>query len=222
FDMINPDAERIMALEPTIIFVSSMTRDAAGRDPFKPFSSSGVLVLYIPVSESLSAIQDDITMIARVTGKAETGKAVIETMNKEIRSITNIVQTIPSDERRTVVMEIGSAPAIYSFGRGVYLNELLETAGCTNIFANKDGWLAVNAEQIFEYNPDVILTNVPSDNPAAEILSRSGWGNLTAVRNNRVYAIDNATSSQPAPAVTQALKEIAHAVYPEWFPKEEP
>lgn len=221
FDMIHPDAERIMALEPTIIFVSSMTRDATGRDPFAPFSSSGVAVIYIPVSETLAAICDDVTMIARVTGTVTAGQKIIDTMNSEINRIKEIVQTIPKAKRRTVVMEIEPAPAIYSFGRGVYLNELLETAGSINIFANESGWLAVNAEQVFAHNPDVILTNTPSDDPVQEILSRPGWGTLDAVRNKRVFVIDNTSSSQPAPAVTYALKEIAEAVYPEWFCKDE-
>jgi len=117
-----------------------------------------------------------------------------------------------------VVFEISAAPSIYSFGSGVYLNELLEAAGAKNILAKETGWISVNAETILASDPDVILTNVNYiPDPVAEICGRPGWDGMKAVRNKRVYYIDNSTSSQPTPAVVKSLKEIVEAVYPDYF-----
>ena len=221
FDMINPDAERVMALEPDIIFVSSMTRDATGRDPFKPFSERGMAVHYIPVSDSLDAIRRDVRFIAEACGVPESGESLVGAMDATLRRISRIVATIPEDKRKRVYFEIGAGSKLYSFGSGVYLDELVCAAGGKNIFAGEYGWIAVHAEQILARDPEIILTNVPDAGAVAEILSRPGWDALKAVRERHVYAIDHGASSQPAPSVIRALEEIARILHPDVFTGEE-
>lgn len=220
FALINPDAERIIALEPDIVFVSSMTRDATGTDPFAPFTSSGVTIIYIPVSTTIEDIMNDVRMIARVCGRETEGEAVVSEMKSEIERITIKTQALSEEERKTVYMEIGSAPRLYSFGSGVYLDELITAAGGRNIFSDMNGWLAVNAEQVLERNPQVILTNVPEKEAAGDILSRTGWNAVSAVKQGRVYSIEHESSSQPAPQVTRTLDEIAKIIHPALFPGE--
>ncbi len=115
------------------------------------------------------------------------------------------------------MFEIESAPWIYTFGKGVYLDDLLSRAGAINAFARESGWISVSAEAVVKANPDVILTNVAGADPVAGILDRPGWKAIKAVREGRVYRIDNTSSSQPAPSCVRALEEIAEAVYPEYF-----
>jgi len=218
FDMIRPDAERIMALEPDILFVSSMTRDATGTDPFAPFSSLGIPVIYLPVSITIEAIYNDIRTIANACAAEEAGEKTISDMKATISGISARAEKIPETERRSVYMEIGTGPSLYSFGSGVFLNELVTTCGARNIFEEETGWISVNAETVLERNPDVLLTNVPDPHAVQNILSRPGWDQITAVKNGNVFAIDQETSSQPAPGITEALSAIASAVYPEYFP----
>ena len=41
------------------------------------------------------------------------------------------------------------------------LNEMIQTIGAENIFANQDAWISPTAEEsVIDANPDVILTNV--------------------------------------------------------------
>ncbi|ULQ58492.1 ABC transporter substrate-binding protein [Brucepastera parasyntrophica] len=218
FDMMDPDIEQIAALAPDILLVSTMTQAGANRDPFKPLSDMGIQVIYFPTSESLADIKRDVRRIADITGTKDQGEKIVADMEATIEEIASVAQTIPETDRKTVFFEISAAPFIYSFGQGVYLNELLELAGTDNILKDETGWAAVNAETVFSRDPEVILTNVSYLlDPIPEIKSRPGWKSLRAVKNNRVYYIDNIKSSQPAPAVIGTLKEIAGAVYPEYF-----
>jgi iron complex transport system substrate-binding protein len=218
FDMMKPDVERLAALECDLLLVSAMTREGTGKDPFKPLSEAGVRVEYIPTSKTLADIRSDVTRIAELTDRAVEGKKLIQAMDGEIEATAAIVRSIPESRRRTVVFEISGAPSIYSFGSGVYLDELLTAAGAVNALGKEKGWIAVSAETIVASDPDVILTNVGYiPDPVAEILNRPGWDGMQAVRNGRVYFIDNESSSQPTPYVTKALREIAEAVYPEYF-----
>ena len=191
----------------------------AGRNPLAlrvislaPASTSILLDLG---AEGLLVATD--SWSTRLSGVPAGLPSFVRQMIEAVTRIEKIARTIPADKRRTVVFEIESAPWIYTFGSGTYLDDLLSRAGAINAFAREKGWIAVSAEAIIKANPDVILTNVVSADPVAEISERPGWGAVKAVREGRVYKIDNTASSQPAPACVRALEEIAEAVYPEYF-----
>ena len=114
--------------------------------------------------------------------------------------------------------EISAAPYCYSFGEGVFLNEMIDLIGAENVLAGQEGWLSVEEESVVSANPDVILTNVNYiEDPVGEILARPGWEGVTAVQNGGVHTIDNKTSSLPNENIVQALKEMAKAVYPDLY-----
>ena len=114
--------------------------------------------------------------------------------------------------------EISAAPYCYSFGEGVFLDEMLELIGADNVLAGQEGWLSVDEEAVVAADPDVILTSVNYiDDPVGEITARAGWEGVAAVQNGEVYAIDNKTSSLPNVNVVQALREMAQAAYPDLY-----
>ena len=218
FDMLNPDIESLAALEPDLLIVTTMSRQGSSQDPFEPLSAGGIRVVYTETSSTIADIRADIRLLAELTDRTETGELLIADMDTQIAAIASLSETIPAEKRRSVVFEIAAAPYIYSFGTGVYLNELLEIAGARNILDDQTGWIAVSAETIIQRSPDVILTNVNwLDDPVAEIMNRPAWKNLPAVKNGRVFLVDSNSSSQPTHRITRALFEIAHAVYPELF-----
>lgn len=218
FDMLNPDIEGLAALEPDLLIVTTMSRQGSNQDPFEPLAAGGIRVIYTETSTTLDDIRADIRLLAQLTDRTETGELLIADMDTQIAAIASLSETIPAEKRRSVVFEIAAAPYIYSFGTGVYLNELLEIAGARNILDDQNGWIAVSAETIVQRSPDVILTNVNwLDDPVTEIMNRPAWKNLPAVKNGRVFLIDSNSSSQPTHRITRALFEIAHAVYPELF-----
>lgn len=218
FDMMRPDVERLAALSPDLLLVSTITQAGTGKDPFAPLAAIGIDVVYIPASVDIAGIAEDVMKIAALTGREREGQAAVRRMNAAVDEIRKIARAIPEEKKRTVVFELESAPYIYSFGDGVYLNEMLEAAGAVNAFKKERGWISVSAESVIAANPDVILTNVASaGDPVAEIASRPGWGAIKAVKSGRIYKIDNMTSSQCAPAIVRALREIAEAVYPEYY-----
>jgi iron complex transport system substrate-binding protein len=117
-----------------------------------------------------------------------------------------------------VYFEISAAPFMYSFGDGVFLNEIIEIIGAENILAGQDSWLSVAEESVLDADPDVILTSVNYiDDPVGEIKSRAGWQTITAVANGDVYYIDADASNRPNQNIVKALHEIALAVYPDKY-----
>lgn len=215
FDLQNPDAEQILALEPDVVFISGMSY-FEGSDSLGFLKDNGICVISIPTSESIEAIKEDIRFIAAVTGRTGEGESVISSLEKEIAEIAAIGAIISA--RKTVYFEISPTPYLYSFGQNVFLQEMLEIIGADNIFADQEGWLSVNAEDVVAANPDVILSNVMFDgDPVPEILARDGFSEIAAVKYQNVYYIDNNASSIPSHNIVNALREMAAAVYPEYY-----
>jgi iron complex transport system substrate-binding protein len=215
FKFMTPDAEQIIILEPDVIFVSGISK-IGGADPFKVIADVGICVLYIPTSISIAEIKTDIRFIATVMGAVEKGEEIVAEMEKTIDAISKVGATIT--DKKTVYFELSAMPQLYSFGKGVFLNEMLEIIGAENILADRKQWVAVAEEVILDRNPDVILTSVDYiDKPVEEVLARPGWNVLTAVQNRDVHYIDTMSSNLPNHNIVKALQEMAKAVYPDKY-----
>ena len=217
-DFSNPDAETIIGLEPDIVIASGHNKTGSTEDPFKAISEAGIPVVYIPSSDSIDGIYKDIEFIAEVVNEKSKGKEIIDDMKAQVDEIKAIGDTIA--DKKSVYFEISPAPYLSSFGKSTFLNEMIEIIGAENIFANEDGWISPTAEAIIDANPDVIITNAEyMENPTGEIKSRNAWENINAIKNNEVYLVDKNASSRPSQNVVKALKQMAEAVYPEYYEK---
>ena len=218
FDTVSPDVEQLVALAPDVLFVSSLSlydREA----PYQPLIDAGVCVVCVPTSGSIDAVKSDVAFLAAALGVSERGQALLDGLNAQLDELAAIAASIPASQRKRVYFEISAAPWMYSTGGGTYLNEMIEWVGGVNVLAGEDGWLGVEGETVVAANPDVIFTNVSYlDDPVAEIMGRDGWAGVTAVVNQDVYRIDNMASSLPNQNIIVAMRQMAEALYPDYFP----
>ena len=211
-DFFYPDAEVIIKLEPDIIIASGHNPTGSGEDPFKMLREIGIPVVYISMSESIEDIYKDIAFIAELLQVKEKGGELIALMREQVNEIAQIAPR--NENRKTVYFEISAAPLMMTFGKDSFINDMITVIGARNIFEN-DKWLVTpGAESIINRNPDVILTNVNYiENPIEEIKNRQGFNHINAVINNRIYLIDNDSSSRPSTRIILALSQMQRAVY---------
>ena len=215
FDMMAPDTEKLLALAPDVLLASPMST-GGGEDPFKLIRDAGVCVIYVPSSSSIAEIEEDLRFLGAVVGAPEKAEALVNGMQDEIEAISAVGATVT--EKKRVHFEISAAPYIYSFGKGVFLDEMITLIGAENVYADQESWIAVADEVAVTANPDVILTNVNYlPDPVGEIKARPGWDETKAVMNGDVYPIDNMSSSLPNHNIVKALREMAEAVYPDLY-----
>jgi len=215
FDMLAPDGEQLINLQPDVIFVTGMSREGGGN-LLKSVSDSGICVIYIPSSSSIEAIKEDIMYIAAVMDTESLGEEIVSGMESAIADFRKTGESIA--ERRKVYFEIEAAPHLCTFGDGVFLNELIEIIGADNVFGGQNSWFRPTDESVLHADPDVILTSVNYiEDPVGEIKSRPGWNEITAVKNNEVYFIDTDSSNRPSHNIIKAMDEMARAVYPDIY-----
>lgn len=212
FDMMKPDAEKLIALKPDVVFISGMSNANS------PLTDAGICVINIPSASSIEAIYLDIAYIAAVVKQEKNGAKIIANMKKEIEAVRKKGASIAQDKMKNVYFEIGAAPYMYSLGTDTFIHEMIEIIGAQNILADQKKWVAVSDEMVLAKDPDVILTTVNYiPNPIDEIMARSGWASLKAVKGKQVFGIDTNSSSRPNHNIIKALKEMAKAVYPEIY-----
>ncbi|MGM0125849.1 iron complex transport system substrate-binding protein [Enterococcus sp. AZ194] len=215
FDMMAVDAEKLIALQPQVVYITDVN-EAASENIWKQVADAGITVVSIPTSTSIKDIELDVQFIADSLSETKRGEALVETMKKDIDEVRTIGEKIT--DKKTVLFEISGLPEIYSFGKGTFLNEMIEMIGAENVFSKEDGWIPVTEEAAIASKPDVILTSVNyMDNPVNEILNRKGWEQVPAIKEKAVYEVDNASSSLPNHHIVKALKQMAKEIYPEEY-----
>lgn len=186
------------------------------EDPFKALKDAGIPVVYIPTSDSIDGIYEDINFLAKLTGTEAEGKKMVDSMKSEVDKIKAIGETIK--DKKTVYFEIGSGSKLYSFGSDTFLNNLLTIIGAENIFGNEKGWISPSEEAVIKANPDVILTNESYIENATDLIAkRPGWNTITAVKDNKIFLVDNNASSRGSQYVVNVLKQMAKDIYPEQY-----
>ncbi len=215
FDMMTPDIESILALEPDLILASGISL-ANSEDPFSVAKDMGITVSYIPAANSLDEIRANVLFLGAVTKTDDRADKIVEDFDSILEVIKAEVEKYEG-EPRTVYFEISPAPDLYTFGEGVFLNEVLELLGTENIFGEQQSWIPVTEEEVLARNPEVIFTNTYIEDPVGEILSRKGWENVDAVANGNVFYVDQKYSSQDNENVIRAIEQMATALYPEFM-----
>ena len=209
-DFFFPDAEVIVNLNPDLILASGHNPTGTGEDPFRVLSEMGIPVVYISMSTSIEEIYSDIALIAELLGAKEQGKILITSMKAKINEITTPQFT---GSTPGIYFEISAAPEMMTFGNGNFIHDMIEILGGQNIFEDEHWLVMPSAEAVIERNPEIIFTNVNYiDNPIAEIKSRPGFENITAVRNNRIYRIDADSSVRASARIVLALQQMAEAI----------
>ena len=221
FDMMNPDNEAIAALKPDIVFTSGMS-SVGGTSPFQSLIDSCICVADIPSPSSIDGIEEDLKFIGACVGKGVEASAYAKGLGLFMDGVKEQANTIPDEEKKTVLvmMNVPSAeyPTVYTFGKGTYMNEMIEAVGAKNVFADQEGWLAVSVEEVLAANPDIILMDCNWDpNAAEEVKALEGWENVTAIQNGAVYAIDEDLCSRPNQHIAEAVIEWGKVIYADKF-----
>ena len=90
------------------------------------------------------------------------------------------------------------------------MDEIATMMGLTNIFSDVDPWAQVSEEQVLQRNPDYIVSVAmyfgEGMTPVEEILSRPGWSNVTAIKNNDILNLQNDELSRPGPRLVDGAQ----------------
>lgn len=208
------NTESIFSLKADLIILSTFNK--ADREDFIQFmKEKGTDVIYIPDIKTVEDIYKCIMEIGEKTERKPEAEKVISKMEKEINEVREISKNIKN--KKKVYFEISPFPSMYTFGKNVFMNEMLEIAGVENIFNDKSGWFIPSLEVIAARNPDIIFTSTYQvSDPVKEIIDRGNWNIIKAVREGKIYPISK-EAVRPSIKIIEVIKKIAEISYPEYY-----
>ncbi len=210
-DSLHPNTEQILKLNPDLIIL--------GMHDEKTITA--IRNLKIPVvvfnPQNLDSTYQTIEKLGQVTNKPEQAKKIVSAMKEKEQNIAQKVATVKEADRLNVFVEVD--PNLFTPGAGTFLDQLVTKAGGINIAHDVTGWAQYRSEQVISKNPQVIFDTYSyyQKNAKEEILSRQGWQNIEAVKNQRVIDLDSDMLTRPGPRITDGLESIAKALYPDLF-----
>ena len=219
FDMMAPDNEALVALNPDIVFTSGMS-NIGGDDAFQSVRDAGICVADIPTSTSFEEIDKDLEFIGMAVKEEAKAQELIAAFDETVAEIKKVGDSIT--EKKSVLFMISlpseEYPSVYTFGKGTYLDEMITAVGAENVTGDQSDWISISEEEAIAMNPDVIITNVDYIEEVENVIKTAeGWENVTAIKNDAVYCIDSTSSNQPNNHVVDALIQMAKLIYPEQF-----
>ena len=216
--MLDPDIERIQALNPDLII--GFRGNPLGA--LKKLQDLHSRVFILNIGMDLSSVYSLIAKIGRVTFKEIEAQRLVLSLKKKYDSVERALQGIIQQPR--VFLNIHGL-GLSTCGRESYFNDLLARAKGINIAGGvPQNWLEYNREQFLKDNPDVIviLTRSQPDFEKAKdwLKSQSGFSRIQAIRSGRVYFMDENPASRFGPRLFDALLELARLLHPQQFAKQ--
>jgi iron complex transport system substrate-binding protein len=203
-DSWSAQAEQILRAKPDLVLASVPYQLEAVAEILK----AGVRFLGL-APRTLADIYMDIAAIAGVMGVSDAGQRVIARMSARTDEVKQLTSAAA---KQKVFCEEWGKPIIAS---QAWVAELIEAAG--GEFVGEPG-KTTTAEDIASAQPDVILAawcGAGDRVPLEKIVQQRSWQHLAAVRERRVFCINDELLNTPSSSLLGGLDAIAWALHPQ-------
>lgn len=184
----NPDLEIIKSLNPTCV----VSVDTLGSDFEKQFTENNIPSMFVNLS-TVDGLKETIVNLGEKFDKSEKAAEIIaELENKE-----NELNLSKKENKEDILILFGAPGSVMVSTDNSYVGNLVKIAGGNNIFESESSsFIQVNMEEIIKRNPDKILIMthaVPEEAKKAveEEFAKATWQQLDAIKNNKVYYLEN-------------------------------
>jgi iron complex transport system substrate-binding protein len=209
-DTMNPSIERILALKPQVVLVST----ASQLEAFTNQLSAQQIAVYVTNPQSLDDVFRSIQMLGDLFNEHEQAAGLVAALQKRASSIEAATKAA---KQVKVFYQVSGEP-LYTIGREAFLTDLIKRAGGISVTADVSGaFPRFSDEAALASRPDAIILPTGGSMGEANSTVVKALKDSPAVLNGRVYKINGDLLSRPGPRLVDGLEEIARALHPEAF-----
>ncbi len=207
-DTLNPDLERVIALKPDLIVVTTASQLESLTRRLDKLS----IPVYVIDPRTVRRVAYSIESLGRVTGSTE-GSKIAAGMERRITAVQDRVKNLP---RLRVLYALQNSPLITA-GQNTFINDLINLAGGISISGQESAdYPQFSRETVIARAPEVIV--IPGSHGSSfiseEELARS-FGMTPAIRNRRIVQVNADWISRPGPRIVDGLEQLAQGLHPE-------
>lgn len=200
-DYTGPDAERIVALEPDVVFAGNTIQ----QESIDQLRSMGLTVI---VSEATrwDEVAPSFELVGQVINESDAGALLALQLEGTIADVEDLapVQQITC----YYVLSFGEG-GNWTSGEGSFINDMITFAGGVPITKGSPApWLDYPLEDLVAADPDCLI--VSSEAGTIDALEQEpGYADLTAVRNGQVFSINADVVTRPGPGLNEGLLSLS-------------
>ncbi len=215
--LMNINYEDIVAAEPDAVIV--FDEMLVPENKFAALNINTIVVKH----DSIEDIIESILTIGEKCGAKKQAEMLAAKLQSKIQTIKNANN---QKKRQKVLLVIGHTISpnknkklenIYIAGNDGFYNSMIKIAGAENAYNGNTAFPKIGYENLIAMNPDVIIdaTAVEKKRNIKNDVFIAQWKNFTnvkAVKNDRVYVINEKYMTIPGPRFIVTLEKIADAI----------
>lgn len=235
--------ERIALADPDIVFVNKSAMDwmEIDEDDYRLLTNAGIVVVYLDFLNDIfedENCRDNLEILGQIMQREERSDAIADYFEEQVDLVDDILEIIPESEKnKTIYFEIpGTSATEYGITPGTNTPEQVYIGAVNMATELGISYGIIGREQLASADPDYICfcmstyygnqesklfgydiktTDDELEEMAYRFLSRSGWGELSAVKNGNVLFYYAEFRCLPAGFVN--IQILAKLLYPEYF-----
>lgn len=204
-NILNANIEKIVTLEPDLIIGSAH----CPKELLERLTNLGIPSVAIYDDNSLEGSYNIISQIGKLMNKEDEANKIIED-NKTL--VNKVVSKVKNLEKKTVYYVVGFGQwGDFTAGGDTFIGELISLANGDNIAKDVKGW-NFSAEMLIDKDPEIIIVSKHFDSKNL-FTNNKPYSFLTAVKENRVFEIDNDLLDRQGIRNAEGLLQLAKIIH---------
>ncbi|WP_322508931.1 cobalamin-binding protein [Anaerolinea sp.] len=208
------DTEKMVSFQPDLVLASPLT----APETLQALKDLGFTLVVVPNPTTLEDMYANIELVGKITGHENEAQELVASLKDRQQKILAVVAKASSKPKVFYELDASQDPAKpWTSGPGTFIDQLITLAGGVNVGASLQGeWAQISLEELLVQNPDVILLGDANWGVTPEsVAQRTGWEKLDAVKNGKVFPINDDLISRPGPRQIDGLAELVRLLHPE-------
>jgi cobalamin transport system substrate-binding protein len=210
-DTMHPSVERIIALKPQVVLVST----ASQLEAFTRQLDEQHIAVYVTNPHNLDEVLKSISNLGFLLNPfVDDAQRVVAGL---LYRTQQVAERLKGTKPVRVFYQVSGEP-LYTIGQDAYLTDLIKRAGGVSVTADvPTAFPRFSDEAAVAANPDAIILPTGGSMGDANASVAAPLKRSPAVMQNRVYKINDDHLSRPGPRLVDGLEEMARALHPEAF-----
>ena len=209
-DTLQPSLERIIALRPEVVLVSTSSQLEVFTEQLKNHN----IAVFVTDPQDLEGVFRSISQVGEIVGRLDEAKAVVAKLRERSNAVEAAVKQLP---RVRIFYQLSAEP-LYTAGRDSFVTDLIKRAGGDSVTAQVPGaWPKYSNESALAAKPDAIILPTGGSMGAGNAEVAEALRKSPAVQQGRVYKINDDHLVRPGPRAVDGLEAMAKALHPEAF-----
>jgi iron complex transport system substrate-binding protein len=206
-----PNVEAIVGKKPDLVLLS--VDSVKSNEVREALIKLNVPVLMEKAPTTLNDVYAEIKVLGRVTNKQTQAAALSKKMDREIKSI---LATAKKSKGVRIFHELDET--YYSVTSDTFIGRVYKDFGVINVAdaavgADSYGYPQLSVEYLLKSDPQAIFLSDAQYGVTPESVSkRAGWSQISAVKNNKVFALPADIPSRWGPRLVDFYRAIAKAL----------